>query len=126
MAASLCGLLVAQRFGSLSRLFGRESLAARLVGLFHVPASAAKVGRAYLRVAPLEADETRLLQLIGAAHPAWQAADAARLRRLITRRQVEDFRRGRVVSVQGWTLSSTEARLCALAALREGAWSGNG
>lgn len=120
LLASLAGMLVAQRLGPLEswgRALGRESLASRLIGLFHAPASAAAVGRAYLRLAPLEANKQRLLRLICSSGPAWQTADPGRLRDLIARQQAEDFRQGRVVSVQGWTLSKTEARLCALAAL---------
>ena len=122
LLASLAGMLVAQRLGPLEgwgRALWRESLASRLVGLFRVPASAAAVGRAYLQLAPLEADARRLLRLICSSGPAWHTANAGRLRSLIARQQAEDFQQGRVVSVQGWTLSNTEARLCALAALSQ-------
>jgi hypothetical protein len=85
------------------------------------PDSAAVVGRRYLANHPHEAD------------PAWLAGrldtdlrcqdcnptqvDAPRLRAGIARQVRADFADGRVVRVDGWVLSVTEARLCGLAAL---------
>jgi hypothetical protein len=45
--------------------------------------------------------------------------DRRELRRAVRARMEEDFSRARVVSVAGWMLSETEARLCALAWLEE-------
>ena len=106
---------------TLRRMIGQESLASRLRRIFRIPGSAAAVGRIYLRNAPQEADERRLVRLICPSTRRWQMADAGRLRRLIARQQQQDFRLGRVVQVDGWMLSATEARLCALAAVR-GRW----
>jgi hypothetical protein len=89
--------------------------AARLVGIFREPASARAIGRAYLRQAPEEADAARLLALI---HPGDCAAlSASELRRAVAARQRADFAAGRTVLLDGWVLSRTEARLCALAAV---------
>ena len=129
LLATFGAWLVAQRLGLLNALgqaIGRESLASRLLQLFRSPASASAIGRAYLQSAPQDADERRLLRLICASGPHWHTADTKRLRLLIVQQQAEDFQQGRVVQVHGWMLSETEARLCALAALREGAWSGYG
>ena len=40
------------------------------------------------------------------------------LRNQIDRRIRSDYREGRIETIEGWVLSRTEARLCALAALR--------
>ena len=49
--------------------------------------------------------------------PPGSLPDDAELEVSIRRRVREDFAQGRVVRLDGWILSSTEARLCALTAL---------
>jgi len=44
-------------------------------------------------------------------------AGAVKLHELMRAQQRQDFEHDRVVKVQGWILSETEVRLCALAAL---------
>ena len=44
-------------------------------------------------------------------------AERGKLRELLLAQQRQDFEHGRIVKVQGWILSETEARLCTLAAL---------
>ncbi len=105
--------------GALGRAIGRDSLASRLVRLFRSPASASLIGEAYLQHALHEADERRLLGLVCPTGRRWHTADPPRLRRMLGEQQADDFRHGRIVQVQGWILSATEARLCALAAVRE-------
>lgn len=117
VAAWLIGRLLGP-LRELARAAGADSLASRLMRLFRSPGSAARIGHAYLRQAPREADERRLLALICPAGGRWQTADTSRLRRMLARQQRDDFAQGRVVRVRGWLLSLTEARLCALAALR--------
>jgi hypothetical protein len=46
-------------------------------------------------------------------------AEDERLHELVLRATVEDFEGLRTVELRGWVLAQTEARLCALAALRE-------
>jgi hypothetical protein len=93
----------------------------RLVAVLGRPASAAVVGRAYLAGHPGEADRDWLAAQLGAdlrcqdCDPA--RSDAARLRAGLARQLRADFAQSRVVRVDGWVLSVTEARLCALAAL---------
>ena len=109
---------------------GVADLAERLVGALGRPDSAAAVGRAYLARFPEEAVPARLVAGIAAA---WEdeegggadgggfdpaRADRAALRRRRRNQLRRDFARGRVVSVDGWVLAATEARLFALAALR--------
>lgn len=93
----------------------------RLVAVLRRPASAAVVGRAYLAGHPAEADRDWLAAQLDAdlrcqnCNPA--RSDAARLRAGLARQLRVDFAQSRVVRVDGWVLSVTEARLCALAAL---------
>jgi len=101
---------------------GRGATAAdRLVAVLGRPASAAVVGRAYLAGHPAEAKRDWLAERLGAdlrcqdCDPA--RSDAARLRAGLARQLRADFGQSRVVRVDGWVLSLTEARLCALAAL---------
>ena len=79
-------------------------------GTTHALGDAAEIGRAVLRAGAVEADERALRQAlrIGAAESlelggSWR--DAIR----------RDFAAGETVHVEGWVLSRTEARLCALA-----------
>jgi hypothetical protein len=81
--------------------------------------SAARLGRRYLEDTPQEADATRLVALMGTTLAAGES-DAALRERLETRIH-QDFIEGATVSVDGWLLSVTEARLCALVHLMHGA-----
>ena len=74
------------------------------------------IGKSYLRARPREDDERRLVRLVqkrGAWRRVSRPQDVIPLLRAESRR---DYRMGRTVSVEGWLLSRTEARLCALAA----------
>ncbi len=82
--------------------------------------SARRVGQAYLAKAPDEASRDRLMaQLFPRLDPggaqitdrpeSWRESFAMRCRR--------DFVEGQTVRVDGWVLSLTEVRLCALASL---------
>jgi hypothetical protein len=99
---------------ALSRI-GTVDAAPLLAGLLADRRSAEAVGLAYLRTID-HADLSRedLMQGLPAEFSAMapaerQQAIGARIRR--------DFAEGVVVTVDGWMLSRTEARLCALAAL---------
>ncbi len=82
--------------------------------------SAVAIGRRFLRLRPSDADSGRLRRLLGLERAATGELSVAgfeahreRLRAL----HREDFRRGRVLELGGWTLSLTELRLAALVAL---------
>ncbi|MDQ4035942.1 MAG: hypothetical protein M3153_08430 [Chloroflexota bacterium] len=75
--------------------------------------SAALLGRAYLAATPGEADTSRLAWLILGAPGVPTGREAAR----VASRMRADFDAGRVVTVEGWIVSTTEARLCALCAI---------
>jgi hypothetical protein len=97
-----------------------ELLASRLSGLAGGGWSAGVIGKAYLATAPDEADKAMLVALLcpGApsCYPELLALDEPAFRSWIARRHRADFEEGRTVCVDGWILSRTEARLCALAA----------
>jgi hypothetical protein len=92
--------------------------AARLAGLLADPESAAAVGRAYLDSVPGEADSRLLVRRLSASLGArGRPVDDDELRRQLAWRIDRDFADERVATVQGWVLSVTELRLCALCAL---------
>jgi hypothetical protein len=91
------------------------------VAFFSRRTSAATVGRAYLAGHPREAEVDHLVGELRAALRRWDCepdrADLTTLRAAMSRLVNEDFARSRVVRVDGWVLSLSEARLCGLAAL---------
>lgn len=95
-------------------------LSHRLVAVFRQPQSAIAVGRRFLDRHPEEAGAEPLTTRIVADLQArgWDPlrADTATLRAALSRQIQADFDTARVVQVQGWLLSATEARLCGLAA----------
>jgi hypothetical protein len=119
-AGSLVPLLGARRLlAAVPRAWPAPPLAARLAALFSAPESAAILGRAYLAEAPAEADPDGLVARILPESSARELAalDGERLRALVAERQRGDFAAGRTFVLDGWVLSRTELRLCALAAL---------
>lgn len=98
---------------------GEADAAARLLSLLAHRDSAARIGRLYLRRFPGEADARRLASMILGQASAPAAAPSApdALRRQVAQRRRQDFATGETVRVEGWILSRSEARLCALAAL---------
>lgn len=100
---------------------GGRPTEARLLAVLARRDSAAVVGRAYLAGYPTEADRDRLAARLDQALRC-QDCDPARarvdqLRAALARQIRADFAAARVVRVDGWVLSETEARLCGLAAL---------
>lgn len=95
--------------------------ARRLTGVLRRPASAARVGRAYLRSHPAEASAARLVDQLTAGWPERGAQlerlSIAQLRRRVQSAVRADFAAGRTVAVRGWVLAASEARLLGLAAL---------
>ena len=96
----------------------------RLAGLLDGE-SARVIGREYLRLVPAEASPAslaaRVVERLPGGSRAVNAASDDRLHELLLGATLEDFQRLRTVELRGWVLAQTEARLCALAALREGA-----
>lgn len=121
------GLLPAARAADLvGETGGIQAAGDWLLRMAGEPQASAQLGRAYLETQPDERDPARLraalsdalgatLDREGPAGLTAQAALAA-LRRLVS----EDYRGARVVTVDGWLLSRSEARLYALMALVAG------
>ncbi len=98
-----------------------EPLASKLANAVIQKDSAAVVGREYLRRVPEEADVHRLVDGICSCYPVGREglirAGQQELRARLRDQQRQDFENGHIVKLQGWILSETEVRLCALAAL---------
>jgi hypothetical protein len=97
------------------------SLRAKLTALFIHQESAQAIGRAYLQSYPREADiqtlEDQIAQGIAGGRTLLIATGKPQVSKLLTDRIRQDFATDQVVKVQGWILSITEARLCALTTL---------
>ena len=82
------------------------------------------MGKEYLRCFPVQADPHLLTHQLCSRvceYPEKLLKENREdLRRLLQVRQREDFATDRIVIVQGWLLSETEAQLCALIALTVG------
>jgi hypothetical protein len=80
--------------------------------------SAGVVGREYLRYHPDERDPKYIRHGLSVALGGrLEAFEPAVLRERVRRRVRQDFAENQVTLIDGWILSNTEARLCALAAL---------
>lgn len=91
-----------------------------LVEALDRPESARLVGLRVLAALPDPSRDALVAELAAAAGLAVEAVpaiDRSLLRSRLDAARAADFRRGDTVRVQGWVLASTEARLCALAAL---------
>jgi len=97
-----------------------EPLAARLVRILSHASSAGAIGQRYLALRPDEADLQRLTALIARTHENYQQlerADAKDLRLRLALQMRQDFQHGRTIAVNGWILSETEGRLCAMSVI---------
>jgi hypothetical protein len=96
-------------------------VAERLAALFPHRESAARVGREYLRGHPQEASTTALVahltRNLDVLASEFRMMSELDLRVHMNQRSQADFRARQVVKVDGWVLSETEARLCALTSL---------
>jgi hypothetical protein len=121
---SLCvGLLGAASGGgpppALRPATGTVSASGLLARTFRHAESARVIARAYLATAPREAAPDVLLAELSATlglSPARLAAgaDGAALAARVRQAVREDFAAGRIVRLEGWLLSVTELRICAL------------
>jgi hypothetical protein len=97
-----------------------DGLAAKLASVFSDKESASFVGRACLPHLSAPGDCRQLAERIGMSQSSSRAAlaqaDGPALRQLLAEQQRHDFAAGRVINVQGWILSETEAQLYAFAA----------
>ena len=125
---SLAAMLAGVMLPSLGPAAG-EVPGSQAVGLLNIlvpdTAAAGLLGRAYMTAHPAELDVQRLvdgvlgpMRLSGGADAIDSTPEAeliARIRRVV----IDDYLAGRIVNIDGWVLSITEARLYALAALAD-------
>jgi hypothetical protein len=78
-----------------------------------------ETGEDYLKQFPAEKDQRKLAELLTQGSESPDASDAARLNEFFDKRIKDDFKSGRTVVANGWVLSLTEARQCALYTLLE-------
>lgn len=95
--------------------------AEHLLGVLACRESAARVGIQYLAQHPQDADAGKILDEFLSVAPdvreALQLGPAHSVHRALFLQYQDDYTCGRTVSIDGWILSATEARICALAAL---------
>ena len=107
--------------GWLRHVHMQNELVLRLAGWGAQSDDVTTIGRAYLEGQPEEADRDTLTRLLATSlnlFPYGMSDDELRQR---SRAQIErDFADADTLTVQGWILSRTELRLCALAALLHG------
>ena len=98
-----------------------EQLFDKLIRIYDCLGSTQMIGREYLRIVTEEAQKTALLNHICRGSISNQArllrSDMPGARKLLQKWIRKDFEMGRTVLVNGWILSQTESRLCALTAL---------
>jgi len=110
--------------------FGRTSVGApgavpagvpALASYFGDPVAAARIGFAYLAIAPAEGDADLLLAELAPAGTVptewWTTVTLEELQDTIRDAVHADFEAGDVVDLAGWQLARTEARLTALSML---------
>jgi nitroreductase len=104
-------------------LVAREprAVAARLAHVLRDHAAARAIGAEYVSTRPREASAAALVAAVAAGvaggRRTLETVSDGELRALLEQRTSGDFAEGRTVTLRGWILSETEARLCALASL---------
>ena len=78
-----------------------------------------QTGKLYRMLVPDESEKGRLESLIGLDIAVHAAGSAAGLEVALAQKTSDDFANGRTAVVDGWVLSRTEARQCALFAVSE-------
>ena len=111
------GLVPHRAVAALAARAPRDLWTTRLAALVPHTASAIVVGREYLRVVPDAGRPAGLAALLwpGGSGREWEW-DVEECRRRVDRQVRRDFDEGRIVTIEGWMLSVTEAQVCALLA----------
>ncbi len=119
-ALSLSGLWCPGRVAA-ERLTPSDALTLKLARVSRCPESAKRVGAVYLQNTPAEAHPDTLVACLcvggGLRKSELTQASVKQLRFRFAKLIRDDFANDRMVSLDGWMLSTTEARLCALVAL---------
>lgn len=116
------GLMMSLPTSALARPAGDipAPLISRLGRFFSNRESARLIGQRYLELTPSEANPERLMALICHSDENYtrlELADNEQLRAMLQDQQRADFALGRTITIDGWVLSETEVRLCAVAAI---------
>jgi hypothetical protein len=114
----LAAVPVSRAWSAAPDLFG--PLATRLVNVLSSTHSAEVIGQRYLALATEPANVSVLAARVAgdtAGYLRLCSAGSQQLRALLAQQQRSDFAEGRTVNVDGWILSVTEARVCAIAAV---------
>jgi hypothetical protein len=122
VAATISVLIRSQLPGAAALQHAQQALLPkRLAALLAHPESAKVIGGEYLRKYPLEANVDILLDQIASRLAANDigmfGSTDNQLRERLDGMIRADFAVDRIVKLRGWILSTTEARLCALAVL---------
>ena len=75
------------------------------------------IGTAYKRQVPGEESDKKLARLVltdSSGHAIAESTDSNKLEALLNQKIQQDFEAGHTIIVNGWVLSQTEARQCAL------------
>lgn len=99
----------------------RSEAARRLVEALQAHGSRHAIGAAYLRRHPEEHGTDALVDALLADHPALHTAlhrERVQLRSVLDAGVRRDYSHGHTTVVDGWVLSRTDARLCALVAIQ--------
>jgi hypothetical protein len=81
-----------------------------------------EIGKAYQQQAKNENDEPALIKLLSTneqGKPINETMDSSSIAAILNQKIQQDFQQNRIVVANGWVLSVTEARQCALFSLTE-------
>jgi len=103
---------------------GERDLSEGLSAVINNKDSAVVIGREYVRLTPNEANKTILADLIlkrteGAGFFGREQLNNKVIKEYVQKSVRSDFHHERIVKVNGWLLSETEARVCAFIFLHE-------
>jgi len=109
-------------FASLSAESKYKDVTNGLISAFSNKKSLKHIGREYIKQLPASSSTSELVESILYSSSETVFHDSMLLNKKVLRKFIqdkvkEDFKQGRTISVQGWVLSQTEARLCGLAYL---------
>ena len=115
----LVGLFAAVVVGNVTKLIApttTEETAEALLSTLPTRASARAIGRVFLEERSEEGSRGRLIRkILGDDRGGSALADPGALRVYLRDRIRRDFARSETIELDGWVLSLTEVRLCALA-----------